>query len=367
MAYYNYYRQHNPNTWGTDNYTFDSPPAPRYQPQPQWRGADYYRAHNDGIADSSAFDYVWGRIKSRVSSTMSRKDAQRWHRRVYGGQVDVATMLPIEIGGAAGYEAWRFFDHHRGIYRSPLMDDYERESEALVGLAVGEAEKLWTYTNRRGDKYGKREAMEAAAAVAMKLYRKGKDSSYPQAAPYGQPYDQEPYLASDSRYPRVPRQRRSSSASPYEDYSSGDYSDYERRSEYNRSPRVAFGTPSVAPSALPGSGIPIPGSYGRRRASSSSYHTRPPIPSTYGGIPLADGSALSTSPSNALVLPPTSHHHANSFGGYTSNGMPIQRIAYGDPTSQYGHLPPGTYMVSGGSSGRRKHRKSHSGGLRYVM
>ncbi|KAG9087471.1 hypothetical protein FRC07_012817 [Ceratobasidium sp. 392] len=203
----------------------------------------------------------------------------------------------------------------------------------------------------------------------MKLYHKGK-GTHPKATRFEQPYEQEPYLMPDSRYPRTPRHRRSSSASPYDGYSSsgGDYSDYDRRSEYGRSPRVGFGTPSVMSSALPGSGIPISGSYGRRRASSSSYHTRPPIPSTYGGMSIADSSALSTSPGNVLALPSSSHHHhSSSFGGYTSNGMPVHRTTYGDPTSQYSHLPPGTYMVTGGSSGRRKHRKSHSGGVRYVM
>ncbi|KAG8729514.1 hypothetical protein FRC10_003844 [Ceratobasidium sp. 414] len=385
MAFYDYYRRHNPNTWGTDRYEFSSPPAPRYQPQPQWRGSDYYRAHYDGIQDSSAFEYVWNRMKSHVTGTVSRHEAQSWHRRVYGGATDVATMLPAEIGAAAGYEAWRFFDHHRGIYRQPLMDDREREAEALVGLAVGEAldnevaaEKLWTYTKRRGDKYGKRESLETAAGkyphivdsapVAMKLYRKGK-GSYPKATRFEQPYDQEPpYLAPDSRYPR---HRRSSSASPNEGYtsSSGGYSDYERdrRGEYGRSPRVGFGTPSAMTSGLPGIGIPIADPYSRRRALSSSYQTRPPILSMYDGVPIADSSALSTSPGNALVLPSTSrHHHSSSFGGYTSNGLPIQRISRGDPTSEYSHLPPGTYMVTGGSSSRRKHRKSHSG-ARYVL
>jgi len=402
MAYYDYYRQHNPTTWGTQGYSPESPPAPRYQPQPQWRGGDYYRAHNDGIRDSSAFDYVWGRMKSHVTGGLSRRESQSWHKRVYGGLVDVATMMPAEIGAAAGYEAWRFFDHHRGIYRQPLMDDREREGEALVGLAVGEAEKLWNYTRRHGDKYGKREALETAAAVAMKLYSKG---SYPQGGRYETPgsryetpgsrYEtpgsryEEPYLMEDSRYPRSRRHRdrRSSSVSPLgfderddlrRGYASGgEFSDYERDpeySDYGRSPAMSnsyrLGSPSVMSSALPG-GLPI-GGYGRRRASSSSYHTRPHIPgATY--MPGYDNSALSTSPNiggGALVLPQSSssrhHHHSSSFGGY-HNGLPVHTVMPGDPTSEYGHLPPGTYMVSGGSSGRRKHRKSHSGGVRYVM
>lgn len=79
-------------------------------------------------------------MKSHVTGGLSRRESQSWHKRVYGGLVDVATMMPGEIGAAAGYEAWRFFEHHRGIYRQPLMDDREREGEALVGLAVGEGE-----------------------------------------------------------------------------------------------------------------------------------------------------------------------------------------------------------------------------------
>lgn len=90
------------------------------------------------LACRSHFDYVLGRLKSHFRTSISRRDAESWHKRVYGGLVDVSTMMPVEIGSAAGYEAWRFWEHHRGIYRQPLMDDRERETEALVGLAVGE-------------------------------------------------------------------------------------------------------------------------------------------------------------------------------------------------------------------------------------
>ncbi|ELU36941.1 hypothetical protein AG1IA_09029 [Rhizoctonia solani AG-1 IA] len=148
MAYYDYYRRRNPTSWGRPEYILDSPPAPGYQPQPQ----------------CSAFDSVLGRIRSHFRSPISRRDAQTWHQRVYSGLVDVATMTPAEIGAAAGYEAWRFWEHHRGIYRQPLMDDHERETEALVGLAVGEGVyKLWDYTRRHRGDFSKREALEVAA------------------------------------------------------------------------------------------------------------------------------------------------------------------------------------------------------------
>jgi len=85
--------------------------------------------------------------------------------------VDITQLLPAELGAAAGYEAFRLWEHHNSVYRSPLMDDREREREALVGLAIGEATKLWSYCNRPRDKYGRRESSEIAAATAERLYR----------------------------------------------------------------------------------------------------------------------------------------------------------------------------------------------------
>lgn len=105
--------------------------------------------------------------------------------------MDITQLLPAELGAAAGYEAFRLWEHHNSVYRSPLMDDREREREALVGLAIGEgncrfyytllvvsnpflpstATKLWSYCNRPRDKYGRREASEIAAATAERIYR----------------------------------------------------------------------------------------------------------------------------------------------------------------------------------------------------
>lgn len=53
-------------------------------------------------------------------------------------QIDITTLLPRDLGAAAGYEALRMFNYHRTIYRQPLMDDREREEEALAGLAIAE-------------------------------------------------------------------------------------------------------------------------------------------------------------------------------------------------------------------------------------
>jgi hypothetical protein len=109
------------------------------------------------------FDYIWGRVKSLVGANgVGHAEARHWHHRVYGGlvrviichlsfrreqinlslraQIDITTLLPRDLGSAAGYEALRMFNYHRTIYRQPLMDDREREEEALAGLAIAEGE-----------------------------------------------------------------------------------------------------------------------------------------------------------------------------------------------------------------------------------
>lgn len=54
--------------------------------------------------------------------------------------MEIHALTPVELGAAAGYEAYRLFTHHRGIYRQPLADDIDREEEALAGLAIAEGE-----------------------------------------------------------------------------------------------------------------------------------------------------------------------------------------------------------------------------------
>lgn len=185
MAYYSYYQQQYP-YWGQQQYAnqyanqaFVAPPLPTYQPQPSWTGHDFYNAHygqgGQYENDVGMFDYVWGRIKSLVgASAVGRQEARHWHHRVYGGLVDITTLLPSDLGAAAGYEALRLFDYHRAVYRQPLMDDREREEEALAGLAIAEATKLWSYCGRPQDKYGRRESCEVAAATAERLFRRNR-------------------------------------------------------------------------------------------------------------------------------------------------------------------------------------------------
>ena len=46
-------------------------------------------------------------------------------------------MLPEEVGAAAAYEAWRYWQTHTTL-AEPLGGNLERQREALVGIAVAD-------------------------------------------------------------------------------------------------------------------------------------------------------------------------------------------------------------------------------------
>ena len=53
-------------------------------------------------------------------------------------------MLPQEVGPAAAYEAYRQLKYGSGMYQF-LYGDYERQREALRGLAIAEGMTLSAY------------------------------------------------------------------------------------------------------------------------------------------------------------------------------------------------------------------------------
>ena len=111
MAYYDTYRS--VPGWGTSSYRFATPLQPTYQPQPFWRGGDYYRAHGgyqDQYAHLSllyaripvaknlalirdAYNYAWSRVRDRAAVGFGKDEARLWHRRVYGGLVSLFLHL----------------------------------------------------------------------------------------------------------------------------------------------------------------------------------------------------------------------------------------------------------------------------------
>ncbi|KZT65968.1 hypothetical protein DAEQUDRAFT_768455 [Daedalea quercina L-15889] len=174
MAYA--YYQSNVPRWGTQEFQFSRPPLPIWRPQPHWSGMDYYRAHA-AHDDPGLFQSVMGRLS--VAMGLGFHEARHWHRRVYGGLVNIAQVLPSELGSAAAYEAYRYWKYHHPLYE-PLAGDRERERDAMIGMAVAEATHLWQFTGRTFDTLGLRETCEIAAATAAQIADKvlGYDSDY---------------------------------------------------------------------------------------------------------------------------------------------------------------------------------------------
>ncbi|KAI5123857.1 hypothetical protein M0805_005674 [Coniferiporia weirii] len=167
MAHYDLYRT--APGWGTSSYQFVSPQIPSYQPQPNWGGLDYYNAHSGGQPDPYVYDYARNRVRSHPGAGVGKEEAKIWHRRAYGGLGDIRRMLPADIGAAAAYEVWRNWKHHYGVYGQPLAGDPDRQQDALIGLAVSEAKRLWDYTGHPPNAYGRLEAVEAAAGTASRI------------------------------------------------------------------------------------------------------------------------------------------------------------------------------------------------------
>jgi hypothetical protein len=46
-------------------------------------------------------------------------------------------FTPQQLGHAAAYEAYRYWLHNPSLY-GPFQDDFERQREGLIGLAVAE-------------------------------------------------------------------------------------------------------------------------------------------------------------------------------------------------------------------------------------
>jgi len=136
---------------------------PSYQPQPSWTGQDFYSAHALG-GDPLLYQDTISRFSSGMGG-FGKHEAKMWHLRAYGGLGEVTHMPPQEVGAAAAYEAYRQIKYGTSMYQF-LYSDYERQREALQGLAIAEIVRLWQDTGRGHDQYGLQVACEVAASTA---------------------------------------------------------------------------------------------------------------------------------------------------------------------------------------------------------
>ncbi|KIK67034.1 hypothetical protein GYMLUDRAFT_37063 [Collybiopsis luxurians FD-317 M1] len=301
---YSVYRQRP--GWGTNQFSFDTPPAPSFQPQPSWGGWDFYRAHAGSSPDPSLFNSAWNRVRDYNYSNyrdypggVGIHEARHWHSRAFGGLGELNHMLPAEIGHAAAYEAYRKWIHHSSMYE-PLSADIERQREALIGLAVAETTMLLQYTTRGIDLYTRGAAAEAAAATASHIFFWSRDHD-----------DYDPEF-------------RGRSSGSYSGSSYGDLYAYDRDAMYSRHRRRSR-SPYHYPLDDGSSSIPMMHNSSYGSSYDNSY-------GSYGGIPAHPASMPMRGRSMSIVGPTP----------YAS-GMPYPGVRY-----PYAAAPPQTQYVHAG-------------------
>ncbi|KAI0645489.1 hypothetical protein C8Q79DRAFT_1010443 [Trametes meyenii] len=367
---YNYYQTSMPG-WGTSQFQFGAPPQPPFQPQPSWRGYDFYNAHAIN-PDPSLYDSIMTRLRDVLGMGVGHHEARHWHRRVYSGLVPLSELLPADIGAAAAYEAYRTWKYNSFLYE-PLSADRERQREGLIGMAIAETQRLWQYSGRPLDTYGLRSACEASASAAHVLADKlfgwtsgggiggGYASSYSSSSADAYAYD-DPYRHGRSRHnsfsaPTVVRV----GAPPYNDPLASPYG-------MGGSPMPI---PGAQPMPIPGTagsyGAGMPGSYGATPGMAGSY--------TYGGASPNPYAAAAPAPYPGGMYPgaatayPTAGYGVGQYGAPSAYGVPG---AYGGGAYAAGGgggvvlpngqtVPPGSTVIISKPHRSRRHSSSSSG------
>jgi len=301
---------------------------PSYQPQPSWTGQDFYSAHALG-GDPLLYQDTISRFSSGMGG-FGKHEAKMWHLRAYGGLGEVTHMPPQEVGAAAAYEAYRQIKYGTSMYQF-LYSDYERQREALRGLAIAEIVRLWQDTGRGHDQYGMQVACDAAAATAYQIVsqREMEEGGMGMGMGMGG-YGGGSY-----------RDRRNSFASP----------GYASSGGYGGGSVYGGGSPLMgsSPISVPGSpyghhmggGVPYAGSMGSVGGYPGSYSSSP-----YGGGYVGSYPQYGTPGYDVGGL--------QLGGGYPMGGM--------GGMGGYGSLPgsPSTIVIPPPSEGRRHHRhRSH--------
>ncbi|KAK0225712.1 hypothetical protein IW262DRAFT_706270 [Armillaria fumosa] len=348
---YAYY--HQAPGWGSNQFHFGAPPAPTFQPQPSWGGMDYYRAHALNQADPLLFDNAWNRVREFGPNSgglgVGINEARHWHSRAYGGLGELNQMLPQEIGHAAAYEAYRTWIHNSSIYE-PLSGDFERQREALIGLAVAESSRLLGYASRGMDHYARSAAAEAAAMTASIIFywSRDHDDDYrgrgSQVDPYDDRYEYDSDVLHGHHRGRSRSRRRSLSVNSYNMPYSG-------------------GGMATAPSAMP---IPIsgmtypgqPGAYGQPGSYGSygqpgSYPGQPgSYPGQYAGSQYGGGVPMSMHGGGTAYAGSDPGGPMGS-GGYVTTQLPMamhsrpRSVSMSMP-GHYPHTPYSGGMMMGG-------------------
>ncbi|KAL4243920.1 hypothetical protein ABKN59_010612 [Abortiporus biennis] len=389
---YRYYQTAYPG-WGTSQVQLGAPPIPNIQPLSSWNGSDFYNAFAVN-PDPSLYYSITSRLREfAATGGAGLHEARSWHRRIYGGVVPLTQALPVDIGAAAAYEAYRVWRHHHNVMFAPLNGEIEREREGLIGLASAEATHLWQYSGRPMDTYGLRDALESAAQTAMRIsYRVLGE-------------ERDAYLS----------RRDSISSSGYSSSYGGSEEDlyrprhkhrHRRHSSIGSAPIIIgaapqggspyLGAPGVPPMGMPGApgtvygngypgypggGLPgsYPGSYSTTMLNANPYIggnvtpnpygatlTVPPPAGYGGGVPMTGGA----SPYGGMGYPAAGYATPGyATPGYATTGYATPGYAtpgagyYGQPSAQgQTIIIPSSRSRRSSTSGHHHHHRNHSRG-----
>jgi len=299
---------------------------PSYQPQPTWTGQDFYSAHALG-GDPMLYQNAISHVSSGVGG-FGKHEAKMMHSRAYGGLGEISHMPPQEVGAAAAYEGYRQVKYGNNMYQF-LYSDYERQREALRGLAVGEVVRLWQETGRGLDQYGLQVACDAAVATAYHIVSQ-REMEESQGLGVG-------YGAGSYR-----DRRNSFAAFPTPGYAgSGGYGG---GSVFGGTSTLGGGSPLMSPIGMGAQPIPVPGS---------------PYAAMGGGFPFGGGVG------SIGGYPSSYGGHVGSYGSYGSHGTPgydvggLRQVGY--PLGGYASLPgsPQTIIIPPPEGRRHRHRHHH--------
>ncbi|KAG6820511.1 hypothetical protein H0H93_015984 [Arthromyces matolae] len=347
-------------------------------------------------SNRSLFDHAWGHVRDHttpetaISSGVGINEAQHWHHRAYG-LGELPRMLPAEIGHAAAYEAFRTWMNNSSMYQ-PLSGDVHRQREGLIGLAVGEAARLLSFTGRQSDNYVRFTASESAAATASNIFYESREEgggyrrSRSRTRISTDPYDNDNVVTSayGGHYRSHSRHRSRSHSRPPAlqlgtnvmgmpppQFSGSHYAPSitpESVSSYDDSPTYGSFPAHSMHMNLPTHGTPYPHNSMSLPGTAASYQATIPGQPYQGHLQpyqtqIYPSHSYSTQPTQ--TLPMTRHTSHESLRGRSVSIPYPQQSPYASTTYGNGPVlgqPPPQVIVIKQPSSSRKHKHHHSHG-----
>lgn len=135
------------------------------------------RQHAGNSGDSSLFSTALGMLSGKHQQVQNEgfdeEDAVRQHRNFYGGGGGQQQASSGNLGSAAAMQALKMFNGGGGS--SSGQGSSGGGQNAFIGMAMGQAAKLFDQQSSQGNVQGnKQDAVASAAQMALKMYMKSE-------------------------------------------------------------------------------------------------------------------------------------------------------------------------------------------------